>query len=83
MAYGPRRGRAGCGGTATSRRARSPVRKQSGLILVGRSVEAGDLIQRWQTERPRLVMMQIDVIDDLVLIDVRDPRLDSLLNFTP
>jgi AAA+ superfamily predicted ATPase len=57
-----------------------PSSAPSALILVGRSVEAGDLIERWRTERPRLVVMYVDVIDDLVHITVRDPRLNSLLN---
>ena len=57
-----------------------PSSAPSALILLGRSVEAGDLIERWRTERPRLVVMYVDVIDELVHITVRDPRLDSLLN---
>jgi AAA+ superfamily predicted ATPase len=57
-----------------------PALAPSALILVGRSVETGDLIERWRTERPRLIVMQVDVIDDIVQISLRDPRLDSLLN---
>jgi hypothetical protein len=57
-----------------------PSSTPSGLILVSRSGETGDLIECWQTEHPRLVAVRLDVSDDLVHISVRDPQLDSLLN---
>lgn len=49
------------------------------LVLVGRSTETGELAQRWLALRDDLVVMHVDVIDDIVRIGLRDPRLDSLL----
>ena len=74
------RGRSLSVGEARSALNELPPSTPTGLIFVGRSFETDDLIERWQTERPRLVVMLLDVIADLVHITVRDPRLDSLLN---
>ena len=49
------------------------------LVLVGRSTETNELAQRWLTERVDLVVMHVDVVDDIVRIGLRDPRLESLL----
>lgn len=49
------------------------------LVLVGRSTETNELAQQWLAERDDLVVLHVDVVDDVVRIGLRDPRLDSLL----
>jgi hypothetical protein len=49
------------------------------LVLVGRFSETNELAQRWLEERDDLVVMQVDIVDDIVRIGLRDPRLESLL----
>ena len=50
------------------------------LVLVGRSTESNELASRWLRERKGLVVMYVDIVDDIVRIGLRDPRLDSLLS---
>jgi AAA+ superfamily predicted ATPase len=57
-----------------------PLTAQFALILVGRGNETDELAQRWLAERADLVLVLVDVVDDVVRIAVRDPRLDSLLS---
>lgn len=52
---------------------------RSAVILVGRSTETNELAQRWLAQCAYLVVLQVDVVDDLVQIGLRDPRLESLL----
>lgn len=49
------------------------------LVLVGRFSQTNELAQRWLAERDDLVVMHVDIVDDIVRIGLRDPRLDSLL----
>ena len=49
------------------------------LVLVGRSTEINELVQRWLAEHLDLVVLQVDVVDDLVRIGLHDPSLESLL----
>src|SRR5262245_10805794 len=49
------------------------------LVLVGRSIEAREPVQRWLAKRSDLVVMYVDVVDDLVRLGLLDPDLDSLL----
>ena len=49
------------------------------LVLVGHSSETNEIAQHWLTKRDNLVVLIVDVIDDIVRIGLRDPRLESLL----
>lgn len=49
------------------------------LVLVGRTEETSVLAQQWLMERPDLVVLVVDIVDDIVQIELRDPRLESLL----
>lgn len=49
------------------------------LVLVGRSNKTNDLAQQWLAKREELVVLHVDLIDDVVLIGLRNPGLDSLL----
>jgi SpoVK/Ycf46/Vps4 family AAA+-type ATPase len=49
------------------------------LVLVGRPGDTNELAQQWLARRADLVVMHIDLVDDIVRIALRDPRLDSLL----
>lgn len=58
--------------------ARLPKNSPAAIVLVGPR-ETNWLADSWLAERPDLVVMVVDVIDDIVRIAVRDPQLDSLL----
>jgi len=49
------------------------------LVLVGHSNETNEIAQYWLTNRDNLVVLIVDVVDDIVRIGLRDPRLESLL----
>lgn len=49
------------------------------LVLVGHSNETNEIAQHWLTKRDNLVVLIVDVVDDIVRIGLRDPRLESLL----
>jgi SpoVK/Ycf46/Vps4 family AAA+-type ATPase len=56
-----------------------PSPPQCALVLVGRPSDTNGLAQRWLAARADLVVMQVDLVDDVVRIALRDPRLNSLL----
>jgi AAA+ superfamily predicted ATPase len=56
-----------------------PSTPQCALVLVGRPTETSGLAERWLTERADLVVMVVDVVDDVVRLALRDPKLDALL----
>jgi len=49
------------------------------LVLVGHSNETNEIARHWLTKRDNLVVLIVDVVDDIVRIGLRDPRLESLL----
>ncbi len=57
-----------------------PSSPQCALVLIGPSTETDELAERWLAERSDLVVMYVDIIDDIVRIALRDPRLESLLS---
>jgi AAA+ superfamily predicted ATPase len=56
-----------------------PLSPQCALVLVGPHVDTEEPAERWLAERKDLVVLRVDTIDDVVRIEVRDVRLDSLL----
>ncbi|HEV7991907.1 MAG TPA: ATP-binding protein [Gemmatimonadaceae bacterium] len=56
-----------------------PASKQCALVVVSRPVETDDLARQWLARRADLVVMHVDLVDDVVRMELRDPRLDSLL----
>jgi SpoVK/Ycf46/Vps4 family AAA+-type ATPase len=56
-----------------------PLGTQCALVLVGRPTDTNELAQQWLARRADLVVMHIDLVDDVVRIALRDPRLESLL----
>jgi len=56
-----------------------PPSAQCALVLVGRPSDTDELAQQWLAKRVNLVVMHVDLVDDVVRIALRDPRLDSLL----
>lgn len=57
-----------------------PATPQCAIVLVGRPAETSVMADRWLALRADLVVMLVDVLEDIVRIAVRDPRLDSLLS---
>lgn len=49
------------------------------LVLVGHSNETNEIARHWLTKRDNLVVLIVDVVDDIVRIGLRDPRLEPLL----
>ncbi|NOT63629.1 MAG: ATP-binding protein [Acidobacteria bacterium] len=49
------------------------------LVLVGRSAEPDKLVERWLYERADLVVLYVDIMDDIVRIGLRDPKLKTFL----
>ena len=49
------------------------------LVLVGRPGDTSELAHTWLARRADLVVMHVDLVDDVVHITLRDPRLQSLL----
>jgi hypothetical protein len=56
-----------------------PASKQCALLLVGRPSDTDELAQQWLARHADLVVLHVDLVDDVVRIALRDPRLDSLL----
>ncbi len=50
------------------------------LILVGRPGDASEFARQWLARRANLVVMHVDLVDDVVRVALRDPRLESLLS---
>ena len=57
----------------------TPAPPPCAVVLVGDPAETYELAERWLSKRADLVVMLVDVVDDVVRIALRDPRLDSLL----
>lgn len=49
------------------------------VVLIGHPAETVKLQERWLSARGELVIMRVDVSDNIVAIELRDPRLDLLL----
>jgi AAA+ superfamily predicted ATPase len=57
----------------------TPSPPHCAVVLVGDPAETSALAERWLAERADLVVMLLDVVDDVVRIALRDPRLEALL----
>ena len=49
------------------------------LIVVGEPIQTSELAEQWLAKRADCVVMLVDVVDDIVRVALRDPKLDSLL----
>lgn len=56
-----------------------PSPPQCAVILVGDPAATVKLADQWLGKRADLVVVLVDIVDDIVRIALRDPRLDSLL----
>lgn len=56
-----------------------PSTSRCALVIVGRSTGSDELANRLLTELEGLVVMYVDIVDEMVRIELRDPMLSSLL----
>lgn len=56
-----------------------PPSLQCALVVVGRRVETEELAQQWLADRPNLVIVRLDIVDDIVQFALGDIGLEPLL----
>jgi ATP-dependent 26S proteasome regulatory subunit len=57
-----------------------PAAQACALVLVGAPATTRGHEMRWLSERPRLVVLSVEIADDVVRLSLRDPGLEALID---
>ena len=58
-----------------------PRQHPCAIVLVGSHIDLGDAEQHWLEERPRLVVLRVEVVGSVVRIGLRDPNMEVMLQY--